>query len=183
MLFPELEHGEDNPVVFFACGDSFAPLFFPKSPVKSCSILPTPSPTCTKTPFSNSSSSPSCTVPPLLQCISPMKLRGTSYTMTRLLKVWKQRKPSCQRFDLRRTSWVYRQRNSSTGAVFCEGGTVRVGGLRTAVEIMPRSWFGCWRNYHETTDGVLRRESSPRANRKAEDYLRRRVSLRVQKRD
>jgi len=176
VLFPELEHGEGIPVVFFACGDSFAALLFSKSPVKSCSILPTPSPTCTKTPFSNSSSSPSCTVPPLLQCISPMKFRGTSYTMTRLLKVWKQRKPSCQRLDLRRTSWVYRQRNSSTGAVFCVVGTVRFGVLRTAVEVIPECWIECWRSCHETTLGV------GSLHRGEVEGGRLRVSLRVRKR-
>jgi len=93
------------------------------SSVKSVSVLPTLSATCTSTAsFSSVTSSPSCRSSPSFQCMSPMKLRGTSYTMTRLLNVWNRRKPSCQRFCLRRMSWVYRQLNSRTGAVFWLGG-------------------------------------------------------------
>jgi hypothetical protein len=40
--------------------------------------------------------------------------------MTRLLKVWNLRYPSCHRFCFRLISWVNRQRNSATGAVFCD---------------------------------------------------------------
>lgn len=56
--------------------------------VRSVSVLPTLSATCTITPsLSSVISSPSCTGSPAAQCMSPMKFLGTSYTMTRLLKV------------------------------------------------------------------------------------------------
>jgi len=77
------------------------------SSVRSVSVLPTLSATCTSTAsLSSVNSSPSSKAVSSFQCMSPMKLRGTSYTMTRLLNVWKRRKPSCQRFCLRRMSCV-----------------------------------------------------------------------------
>ena len=77
------------------------------SSVRSVSVLPTLSATCTSTAsLSSVNSSPSSKAVSSFQCISPMKLRGTSYTMTRLLNVWNRRKPSCQRFCLRRMSCV-----------------------------------------------------------------------------
>jgi hypothetical protein len=48
--------------------------------------------------------------------------------MTRLLKVWNLRYPSCHRFCFRLTSCVKRHRNSATGAV-CEAGSCEACGV------------------------------------------------------
>jgi hypothetical protein len=90
----------------------------------------------TITPLSSVNSSPSCSSLLSFQYVSPRKFLLVSYTMTRLLKVWNLRYPSCHLFCLRRMSWVKRQRNSATGAVFCEAGTAERRGVPRTEAVM-----------------------------------------------
>jgi hypothetical protein len=92
-------------------------LVFFNSGAKSVCVTPMASATSTKTPRSRLSSSPSCSSLLSFQYVSPMWFLAWSHTMTRLLKVWNLRKPSCHRFCFLFTSWVKRHRNSATGAV------------------------------------------------------------------
>jgi hypothetical protein len=62
------------------------------------------------------------------------------------LKVWNLSLPSCHRFCLRRRSWVYKHRNSRTGAVFCVWGTSMEVPAAKDEEAMIRrsSWGDSW---------------------------------------
>jgi hypothetical protein len=103
-------------------------VFFASIGARSVCVMPMASATSTKTPLSRLSSSPSCSSLLSFQYVSPTWFRAWSHTMTRLLKVWNLRYPSCHRFCFRLTSCVKRHRNSATGAV-CDAGSAEACGV------------------------------------------------------
>ena len=56
--------------------------------------------------------------------------------MIRRLNEWKRKTPSCHRFAFLRRSWVYKQRNSRTGAVFWVDGMKRADALGVTAVIV-----------------------------------------------